>query len=65
VTLAEVTYETPGNHIYLQKIAPANRNASIRFRLTRCLRIDSRELGVIVRLPSDTIATEETGIRLV
>ena len=65
LTLAEVGYSTPGNHVYSQNIAPVNGNALIRFRLTRCLRIEDRELGLIVQLPSDTIVTEDTGSSLV
>jgi tRNA (mo5U34)-methyltransferase len=71
VQLAAETFETAGKHIYSQPISPAPRHCEVRIWLSHTfpesfpefVRGD-RELGVIVRLPRETIIDEDCGFHL-
>jgi tRNA (mo5U34)-methyltransferase len=64
VTLAERCYQTAGDHVYREPIHPAGRRNEIRVHLTGSFQSEGRELGVIVRLPPNTLIDEECGIHI-
>lgn len=65
--LATQTFQTPGKQVYSQRIPPAPSRCEIRIRLSHTFPEPpdaDRDLGVIVRLPQDTIIDEDCGLRL-
>lgn len=61
------TFSTPGENVYSQTIAPATLRCEIRIRISQTFLEPGdggRDLGVIVRLPSDTLINEDCGFQL-
>jgi hypothetical protein len=60
-------FETAGKHTYSQPISPAPTPCEIRIRLSHTFPEPpdaDRDLGIIVRLPPDTIIDANCGLRL-
>jgi hypothetical protein len=67
VRLPAETFQTAGKHIYSQPISPAPRRCQIQIRLSHTFPEPpdaDRDLGVIVRLPPDTVIDDDCGLRL-
>jgi len=64
VQLPPAIYAIPGKHVYSQAIPPATRRTEIRIRLSHTFMESpegGRDLGVIVRLPQNTLIDENCG----
>jgi tRNA (mo5U34)-methyltransferase len=60
-------FRTAGKHLYSRTISPAPRRCEIRIRLSHTFPEppdSDRDLGVIVRLPRNTIIDEDCGLQL-
>jgi tRNA (mo5U34)-methyltransferase len=71
VQLSSETYRAQGKHVYSQPIASAPKSCEVRIRLSHTFPESypnppdgDRDLGVIVRLPPETIIDNDCGLRL-
>lgn len=67
IELAPEVFRTPGKHVYSKCIAPIPARCEIRIRLSHTFPEPpdaDRDLGVIVRLPRNTIIDEDCGFQL-
>ena len=62
--LAPETFRNPGDHLYSRTISPAPRRCEVGIRLSNTFSDGERDLGVVVRLPCNTIIDEDCGLRL-
>ena len=65
--LAAETFTISGEQVYSRAISPISRRCEVRIRLSQTFLEPGeggRDLGVIVRLPSDTLIDEECGFQL-
>jgi tRNA (mo5U34)-methyltransferase len=66
VSLGAESFRTAGAHVFTRPISPAPRRCEVKFRLSHTFpeQDNDRQLGVIVRLPNNTIIDENCGLRL-
>lgn len=62
--LGAETFTVAGLHTYSRAIEPAPRRAEIRVSLSHTFSDGERDLGVVVRLPPETIVDEDCGFQL-